>query len=162
MEYLERILLLIYFPQFHSPHNSRFESLFQTLKDKEKHFKKFLCDSKNIYPEKIARNEDKRTSIIIEGLPNDIFKSNVRNMVEKFGNINYLYIIKDIKIGKKITSNAYINFINYKSIIPLFMSLRNLQIERKGKIFSIKIIYSSPQGKENIKEYLKRNNFYNH
>ena len=159
MEFLERILLLIYFPQFRSPNNSRFESLFQTLKEKDIHFKKILYKSKNICPEKIARNEDKRTSIIIEGLPSDIYKSDVRNMVEKFGNINFLYIIKDIKNGKKIT-NAYINFINYKSIIPLFMSLRNLQIERKGKIFSIKIIYSSPQGKENIKEYLKRNNFY--
>ena len=157
MSYLERIILLIYFPQFSRPNISRFESFFHTIKRKEYH----INNSNDIFPEKIIRNEDKRTSIIIEGFPKDISKSEVRNMLGKYGNINYLYINRNIKNCKKGISSAFINYINYKSIIPLFMNFRNSKIERKGKILNLKIYYSKIQGKNNIKKYIQRNNYYN-
>ena len=95
----ERILLLIYFPQFHSPNNSRFESFFESSKEKKKHLNK---NNLKIFPEKIARSEDKRASIIIKGIPIDMPKSEVRALVNGYGNINYLYIIKSPLKGDKI------------------------------------------------------------
>lgn len=156
MEFLERILLLIYFPQFHSPNNSRFESFFIAAKEKEK----YLTKNKKkltIFPEKIARNEDKRTSIIIKGIPINMPKSEVRTLVNIFGNINYLYIIKSPLNEEKNTSIAFVNYINYKSIIPLFMNLRKNNIEKNGQIYKLKVLYSAVQGKENIKQYIKSN-----
>ena len=82
-------------------------------------------------------------------------------MLGKYGNINYLYINRNIKNCKKGISSAFINYINYKSIIPLFMNFRNSKIERKGKILNLKIYYSKIQGKNNIKKYIQRNNYYN-
>jgi len=62
MGFLERILLLLYFPQFKSAECSRFESFFISIFKKEKKIKKKKKQSKLIFPERIIRNEDKRTS----------------------------------------------------------------------------------------------------
>ena len=58
------------------------------------------------------------------------------------------------------TSIAYINVINYKSIISLFMNLRNLKFEKNGKIYNTKIMYSNIQGKQKLGEYIKKKYFY--
>ena len=155
MSFLERILLLIYYPQFHSPNESRFESFFVSILKNEKTINK-INNSKIIFPEKIARNEDKRTSIIIKGIPSNISKANVIEILNKYGNINYLYIAKDLKNKEKDTSIAFVNYINYKSIIPLYMAIRNLNIE-KNQIYNIKIKYANAQGKEQLKEYAQTN-----
>ena len=155
MGFLERILLLIYFPQFKSPNCSRFESFFISIIKKENtHINK----SKIIYPEKIVRNEDKRTSIIIKGIPKDMTKKEVRDFLEKYGNLNYLYIIKDIN-EENNSSIAYVNVINFKSIIPLYMNLRNYKLIKNGRIYTFKIMYSNVQGKEKLKQYIKQNKF---
>ena len=114
MGFLERILLLIYFPQFKSPNNSRFESFFLSILKKDNPFKKNKNKSKIIFPEKIIRNEDKRTSLIIKGIPYEMSKKEIRNCIEKYGNLNFLYIVKDLNNEKKNTSIAYVNVINYK------------------------------------------------
>ena len=160
MSFLERILLLIYFPQFHSPIKSRFESFFATILKNENLLNHKINNSELIFPEKIARNEDKRTSIIIKGIPNDMPKSDVRNLLDKFGNINYLYLIKDPINLEQNSSIAFVNVINYKSIIPLFMNLRSLKFIKNGKIYNINIMYSTAQGKKQLIEYLKKNNFF--
>ena len=159
MEYTERILLLLYFPQFNSPNNSRFQSLFDSMKRTEKNKDEFKSrKSYKIYPEKIIRNEDKRTSIMIEGIPTCMAKSDVRNLVNKYGNINYLYVITSSIYNYSI---AFINVINYKSIIPLFMNLRNCRFEKSGKIFNLKIMYSIVQGKQELKKYMKSRKMFN-
>ena len=155
---LERIMLFLYFPQFKSPNSSRFESFFMSTK--EKNLKNINTNTSNIFPEKIARNEDKRTSVIIKGIPKDMPKNDVRNLINKYGNINYLYIIKSPKDEEKNVSMAFVNFINYKSIIPLFMNLRKLKIEKNGKTYYLSVEYSSVQGKQKIKEYMKENKFF--
>ncbi len=101
MSYL-RIILLLYFPQFSSPNNSRFESFFLSKFKEKNALNKKIKNSKIIFPEKIARNEDKRTSIIIKGIPNDLPKNEFKNYLDKFGNINYFYITKETKNKKKI------------------------------------------------------------
>jgi hypothetical protein len=160
MEYTERILLLLYFPQFNSPNNSRFQSLFDSMKRTEN-----IKDQSNsrtsykIYPEKIIRNEDKRTSIMIKGIPTSMAKSEIRNLVDKYGNINYLYVITSSIYNYSI---AFINVINYKSIIPLFMNLRNCRFEKSGKTYSLNIMYSIVQGKQELKKYMKSIKIFNY
>ena len=141
MGFLERILLSLYFPQFKSPLNSRFESLFVSIIKMENPLNKHINRSNIIYPEKIARNEDKRTSIVIKGIPKNMPKNEVRNLLDENNNN---------------TSIAFVNLINFKSIIPLFMNLRNYKIEKYGKSYSLKISYSSVQGKPKLKEFIKK------
>ena len=160
MGFLERMLLLLYFPQFRSTESSRFESFFISIYKKEKKIKKKAKKlSKIIFPEKIIRNEDKRTSLMIKGIPIDISKKEIRNTIEKYGNLNYLYIIKDPKNIEHNTSIAFVNVVNYKSIIPLYMNLRNYKFNKNGNVYSIEIIYSNVQGKEQLNQYVRKINF---
>ena len=154
MSYL-RIILLLYFPQFSSPNNSRFESFFLSKFKEKNALNKKIKNSKIIFPEKFARNEDKRTSIIIKGIPNDLPKNEFKNYLDKFGNINYFYITKETKNKRKNTSIAFINVINYKSIIPLFMDLRNLNQKSNSDINNFEISYANIQGKTQLKEYVE-------
>ena len=158
MGYYELIILSLYYPQFYSPINSRFESFFHSLKKKEKkenNSNKKVYKSKKIFPEKIARNEDKRTSILIKGIPDYYSKNDIYNYIIKFGNINYFYILKNLK-NNKSTLTAFINVINYKSIIPIFMNLRNFKIINGENIYNIEVTYSKIQGKQQLKNYIKK------
>ena len=158
---IEQILLFLYFPQFKSQNCSRFESFFQTIQANDISLMEGnLQRSKMIYPEKIIRNEDKRTSLIIRGIPTDLTKKEIRNLIEKYGNINYLYVTKTIKNKEQLSSIAYINVINYRTIIPLFMNLRNVSFIRDGKLYKLKILYSAAQGKKQLKQYIKGIYFY--
>ena len=162
MSNLERSILSLYYPQFHSPNNSRFESFFISIIQQENLLSKKQLNSKKIHPEKIARNEDKRTSLIIKGIPYDMSKNEIRSLIDKFGNINYLYVTKSPIYDERNSSIAFVNVINYKSIIPLFMNLRKIKFERFGQIFQIKILYSSAQGKQKLKEFIKNKKFLSH
>ena len=156
----ERIILSLYYPQFYTPTNSRFESLFNSLEKKEKkenNSNKKINKSKIIFPEKIARNEDKRTSLLIKGIPDYYSKNDIINYITKFGNINYCYISK--QVNNKKTLVAFINVINYKSIIPIFMNLKNLKFANCGNVSNIEIVYSKIQGKQNLKQYIRKKIF---
>jgi hypothetical protein len=153
----EKIILSLYYPQFYSPINSRFESFFNSLEKKGNNSNVKINKSKIIFPEKIARNEDKRTSLLIKGIPDYYSKNDIINYITKFGNINYFYISKKVK--NRNTLIAFINVINYKSIIPLFMNLRNLKFNNCGNIYNIEITYSKIQGKQKLKQYIKKNIF---
>jgi RNA recognition motif-containing protein len=161
MGFYELIILSLYYPQFYSPVNSRFESFFHSLKKKEKKGNNSNlknCKSKKIFPEKIARNEDKRTSLIIKGIPDYFSKNDIYNYFTKFGNINFFYISQKLK-NNKSTLTAFINVINYKSIIPIFMNLRNLKIINGENIYNIEVTYSKIQGKQKLKQYIKEKDF---
>ena len=158
MGYYELIILSLYYPQFYSPIYSRFESFFHSLKKKEKkenNSNKKVYKSKKIFPEKIARNEDKRTSLLIKGIPDYYSKNDIYNYIIKFGNINYFYILKNLK-NNKSTLTAFINVINYKSIIPIFMNLRNFKIINGENIYNIEVTYSKVQRKQQLKNYIKK------
>jgi len=86
MELYERIILSLYYPQFYSPINSRFESFFNSLEKKENNSNLKTNKSKIIFPEKIARNEDKRTSLLIKGIPDYYSKNDIINYITKFDN----------------------------------------------------------------------------
>ena len=145
----DKILLQLYYPNFNRPASSRFESLFLILGKKEE--KKPL--SYKISPERIIRSEDKRTSILIKNIPKSFTKKDIRNLVERFANINFLRLIQDKK--SKDFIKAYINVINYKSIVPIFMGLRKHVFNYNDHEIITEIYYSKFQGKEELKKVLK-------
>ena len=119
---------------------------------------KYCLDwNRPIYPEKIMQGEDKRTSIVIKNIPKNVKKKDIRNMVEKYGNINFLVISKDVE--KENYINAYLNMINYKSIVPIYMGLRKVNFNYQGIITNIQIIYSEAQGKAELKKIFNNEYF---
>ena len=92
--------------------------------------------------------------MIIKNLPNDISKDEVKSIIEPLGNINFIYIPLLIKNKNKLKNNlpcAYVNVINYKTILKIlqrFEQLKTLNPIYKCKDFSkIEIFYSGTQGK---------------
>lgn len=152
MNIRDRIILHLYFPNFKSPSSSRFESLFLSL-SKIDAYKKNTYTSFIILPERIIQGEDKRTTILIKNIPKIIKKREIRSMIEKYGNINFLGIAQDPNSEDFIV--AYFNVINYKSVVPIFMGLRKHTFNYFNKIVLIELYYSSIQGKEELKKVFK-------
>ncbi len=159
MNIRDKIILDLYFPHFHSPPCSRFESLFIFLNKNDSNVKKKNIVSYTIFPERIMQGEDKRTSLMLKNIPKNIKKKDIRNMIEKFGNINFLSISKDQNIDNFII--AYLNVINYKSIVPIYMGLRKHTFDYFGNKINIEIYYSKVQGKEELKKVFKNDYFGN-
>ena len=149
MCFWERVIIKLYFPQFKSPSASRFQNFFFDLNKYENSKGKKKEISYKIFPDKIMQGEDKRSSIIIKNIPKNMKKKDIRKMVEKYGNINFLSIIKDGE--KENYMKAYINVINYKCIVPIYMNLRNVNFNYTGNLLNIQIIYSDIQGKAELK-----------
>jgi len=152
MNNTDEILIQLYFPNFNSPSSSRFESLFLILEKIEGKKKKNI--SYIIFPERIISSEDKRTSILIKNIPKNIKKKEIRNMIEKFANINFLGLTQDKKTKSFII--AYLNVINYKSIVPIFMGLRKHIFNYNNKDIITELYYSKYQGKEELKSFFKK------
>ena len=146
----ERIIIDLYFPNFARPSSSRFESLFISLSKIEENKKNDTFYSYLIFPEKIIQGKDKRTSLLIKNIPKIIKKREIRNMVEKYGNINYLILTQDNMAENFLI--AYLNVINYRSIVPIYMGLRKTIFYYMNKAFQIEIMYSTIQGKEELKK----------
>ena len=159
MNIRDKIILDLYFPHFHSPPCSRFESLFIFLNKNDSNIKKKNIISYTIFPERIMQGEDKRTSLMLKNIPKNIKKKDIRKMIEKFGNINFLSISKDQNIDNFII--AYLNVINYKSIVPIYMGLRKHTFDYFGNKINIEIYYSKVQGKEELKKVFKNDYFGN-
>ena len=148
-------IIRLYFPQFSSPPISRFHNFFLNLAKIENSAKKKTKTISNIiYPDKIMQGEDKRTSILIKRIPKNLKKKDIRKMVEKYGNINFLVIAKDEE--KENYMKAYINMINYKSIVPIYMNLRNVNFNYQGNLSNIEITYSKTQGKRELKKFFNK------
>ena len=148
MSITDRIFLKLYFPQFNSPPSSRFESLFIVLNKKGSN--KSSNVSYSISPELVIQGEDKRTSLIIKNLPKNVKKKDIRNLIEKYGNINFLCIVPDPNYAHLMV--AFLNVINYKSVVSIYMGLRKKTFSFFDEIYNIKISYSLIQGKEELKK----------
>ena len=112
-----------------------------------------------ISPERIIQGEDKRTTIIIKNIPKIVKKREIRSMIEKYGNINFLGLVQDENFENLIV--AYLNVINYKSVVPIFMGLRKQTFNYFNRIIQVEILYSKIQGKEELKKVFKVDYFGN-
>ena len=147
------LVLKLFFSGFSYPRESRFIKNFHRSKTIQKQIQnKPKGKSLNIEPVNISNGKDKRTTIIIKNLPNDISKEDLKSIIEPLGNINFIYI--PILIKNKNKTNlpcAYINVINYKTILKIaqkFEQIKNLnKIQSNKDLSKVEIFYSGTQGK---------------
>ena len=149
------LILRLLFSGFSYPQESRFVKFFSEQNETEEaDSKKHSNKSLNIKLVNIEKGKDKRTTIIIKNLPNDISKEELKGIIEPLGNINFIYIPLFIKNKNNQKNNlpcAYINVINYKSILKImnhFEKIKKSKLSKNQKDFSrIEIFYSGTQGK---------------
>ena len=152
---INTLVLKLIFSGFTFAEESRFLKIFQSAKKKVNPVsynskKKTL----NIEPSNVANGKDKRTTIIIKNLPNDISKDELKSIIEPLGNINFIYIPILIKNKNKNKNNlpcAYVNVINYKKILKIIQNFKQIKLLNplsNSKDFTkIEIFYSRTQGK---------------
>ena len=147
------LLLKFLFPGFTSPKESRFVKYFNVYnKEQKKNFKKKSEKSLFIESINIINGKDKRTTIIIKNLPNDITKEALKAIIEPLGNINFIYIPLLIKNKNKLNFPcAYINVINYKTILKIIEKFKELKYvnksENNNNFSNVDIFYSRTQGR---------------
>ena len=147
------LVLKLLFCGFSYPQESRFIKTFHKSNNiPNKASNKSKQVSLKIEPINIINGKDKRTTIIIKNLPDDISKNDLKNIIEPLGNINFIYIPLLIKNKNKTNLPcAYINVINYKTILKIeqkFEQIKALnQIQNNKDLTKVDIFYSRTQGK---------------
>jgi hypothetical protein len=112
------------------PTESRFKALFEYNRQKKKKRK-----TMNVNPRSIMLGLDKRTSIIIKNISDDLDEIQFKKIVFTFSkDIDFFYIPKTIKTRKNLRV-AFVNVLNFKQIVPIYM----------GLLYKMKFIYSSPK-----------------
>ena len=109
-----------------------------------------------VIPKNIMLGLDKRTSIIIKNLPENITPEQFKQIVLKFNPyIDYYYVPNNIKTRKKLRV-AFVNVLNYLQIVPLYMGLiYKTKFVYNSPEIEMEICYSKVQGKEElIKRFL--------
>ena len=142
---------------FISPKQSRFEKFFQNLKSNPKRY--LNKNSLEINLDNIIQGNDKRTSIIIKNVPVYIKKDDMKKLIEKYSNFNFIFFINNGKYNKTVVNNYDINWINYKRIEQLYLGLKNIFFNYNGKKEKLEMIYSQFQGKEELIKNLKDCNY---
>ena len=147
------LVLKLLFSGFSYPQESRFIKIFHKPKNIQKNNSNKTKDkSLNIEPINIINGKDKRTTIIIKNLPHDISKEDLKLIIEPLGNINFIYIPLLIKNKNKTSFPcAYINVINYKTILKIIQKFEQLKtlnhIQNNKDLSKVEIFYSGTQGK---------------
>ena len=95
--------------------------------------------------------------MLFKNIPNNIKKYKIRNLIIKYGNINFLCVIPDSNFLHLVS--VYVNVINYKTVASIYMGLRNHCFIYNDKEYFIKIFYSEIQGKEQLKKIFKVDHF---
>jgi RNA recognition motif-containing protein len=141
---------------------------------KECRFRKFFTDNKyyeareerklELNGHKIFTGEDKRSTILIQNLPRNMTKNQLKLILEKIANINFIYIPL-FMLTKYNLRCAFVNVVNPKSIIDICIKLKRLNFVYDDPNTNLEICYSYLQGKkaliDNFKEerniFKKRN-----
>ena len=86
--------------------------------------------------------------IIIKNIPDDISDEQFKNIVFNFNKeINFFYIPANIKTRKKLRV-AFVNVLNYKQIVPIYMGLLyRMKFRYNNPNIEMEICYSKVQGK---------------
>ena len=135
------------FPKFTQAKESRFINFFSSLSYKKKY--NYHLNQYSISLEKIENGEDKRTSVIIKKIPNNLTKENMKQILEGIGNINYLYLPFDKVINRNL-GFAYVNVVNYKNIINLYHRLKEYKFDNMELNQQMEVYYSKVQGKNSL------------
>ena len=114
MEIYNRIIDLI-FPNYEKPKESRFNKFFSENKNN-----RYVYNKMQLNGYKILTGEDKRTTILIKNLPKNMTKNQLKMIIEKIANINYIYIPLFMLSADNLRC-AFVNVVNSKSIIDIYL-----------------------------------------
>ena len=141
MEIYKKIIDLI-FPRFEKPQESRFNKFFKEYENKNLEDKILKLNGYKIYT-----GEDKRTTILIKNIPKNMTKNQFKMVLEKIANINYLYIPLFMLTRDNLRC-AFVNVVNSKSIIDIYLKLRKINFKYDNPNTKIEISYSNLQGRK--------------
>ena len=145
-------------------YNKLIDLIFPTFeKRKESRFNKFFSENKStnyigkklqLNGHKIFTGEDKRTTILIKNIPRNMTKNQLKLILEKIANINYIYIPLFI-LGDDNLRCAFVNVVNSKSIIDIYLKLKKINFAYDNPKTKIEITYSKLQGKKALIDNFK-------
>ena len=141
MEIYKKLIDLI-FPKFEKPEVSRFNKFFSENKKNS-----FVGKKLQLNGHKIFTGEDKRTTILIKNIPRNMTKNQLKLIIEKIANINYIYIPLFMLSADNLRC-AFVNVVNSKSIIDIYLKLRKINFVYDNPNTKIEISYSKLQGKK--------------
>ena len=128
---------------FKHPKESRFKCIFDNIKAKKKR------KTMSVSPKNIMLGLDKRTSIIIKNIPDDINQEQFRQLILNFNPyIDFYYVPIKIRTRKKLRV-AFVNVINSLQIVPIYMGLLyKMKFKYNNPDIEMEICYSKVQGKD--------------
>ncbi len=141
MEIYKRIIDLI-FPNYEKPEESRFNKFFS-----ENRNNRFMDRKLQLNGHKILTGEDKRTTILIKNIPRNMTKNQLKMLIEKIANINYIYIPLFMLTADNLRC-AFVNVVNSRSIIDIYLKLKKINFVYDNPNTKIEISYSRIQGKK--------------
>ena len=130
---------------FTHPKESRFTKLFQTIKTKKKR------KTMSVNPKNIMLGLDKRTSIIIKNIPDNITSEQFKRIIIHYCPlIDFFYVPLKIRTRKKLRV-AFVNVQNFTQIVPIYMGLIYKMIfVYNNPDIEMEICYSKVQGKNQL------------
>lgn len=163
MELINHYELHKLFPKFNSPITSRFSDFFKKISEKKKNesTKKYL-----IIPEKIQNDKEKRTSIIIKGIPSAFGYQNFYDLLYHFNkNIKFFYI-PSFGTNRWKFVYAFVNLLDKNGVLDIYKGLNLIKDKFKsinGYDFSkIEIYFSKSQNINRLIKKYQKNFYQNH
>ena len=141
MDFYNKLIDLI-FPKFEKREESRFNKFFSENKGNS-----FIGKKLQLNGHKIFTGEDKRTTILIKNIPRNMTKNQLKLILEKIANINYIYIPLFMLSADNLRC-AFVNVVNSKSIIDIYLKLKKINFVYDNPNTKIEISYSQLQGKK--------------
>ena len=134
MEIYQNIVDLI-FPSFEKPQESRFKKFFKEYENRNFEDKILKLNGYKIYT-----GEDKRTTILIKNIPRNMTKNQLKMILEKIANINYIYVPLFMLTRYNLRC-AFVNVVNPKSIIDIYLKLRKINFKYDNPNTKIEILF---------------------
>ena len=130
---------------FIHPKESRFKNLFENIKVKKKR------KTMRVEPKNIMLGLDKRTSIIIKNIPENVTSEQFKTIITNFSPyFDFFYVPLKIRTRKKLRV-AFVNVLNYTYIVPIYMGLiYKAKFKYNNPDIEMEICYSKVQGKNQL------------
>jgi hypothetical protein len=130
---------------FNHPKESRFKDLFSNMKIKKKR------KTMSVNPKNVMLGIDRRTSIIIKNIPEDITSDQFKSIVMQYNPlIDFFYVPIKIRTRKRLRV-AFVNVLNYTQIVPIYMGLiYKSKFVYNSHDIEMEICYSKVQGKNQL------------
>lgn len=136
-------IISLCFPKYEQKKESRFTNFFSKCNYYETREENKL----ELNGHKIFTGEDKRSTILIKNLPKTMTKNQLKLILEKIANINFIYIPLFMLTQDNLRC-AFVNVVNPKSIIDIYLKLKKLNFEYDNPNTKLEICYSYLQGKK--------------